>query len=155
MMNEVTFLTHLAKMINFMTCFHNQSGVFFQIKFHPGMKFNSFHPGMKLTCKQNFFHHGTSFIPGWDFILVTCKRTLKSSFRSQEISIFVFAFRGCLHVKIHPGMKLVPGRNHPCRSWNVSYCLHVFAEMKFHPGIKFTCKHNFFHPGMRFHLGCM
>ena len=44
--------------------------------------------------------------------------------------------RGCLHVKFHPGMKLVPGWNHPCLWWNVSYCLHVFAEMKFHPGMK-------------------
>ena len=25
--------------------------------------------------------------------------------------------------------------NHPCLWWNVSYCLHVFAEMKFHPGM--------------------
>ena len=32
---------------------------------------------MKLTCKQKFFHPETSFIPGWDFISVTCKRTLK------------------------------------------------------------------------------
>ena len=43
--------------------------------------------------------------------------------------------RGCLHAKFHPGMKLVPGRNHPCLWWNVSYCWHVFAEMKFHPGM--------------------
>ena len=40
--------------------------------------------------------------------------------------------RGCLHVKFYPGMKLVPGWNHPCLWWNVSDCLHVFAEMKFH-----------------------
>ena len=39
--------------------------------------------------------------------------------------------RGCLHVKFHPGMKLVPGWNHPCLWWNAS--LHVFAEIKFHP----------------------
>ena len=64
-------------MINFITCFHTQWEVFFQIKFHLGMKFYSFHPGMKLTCKQTFFHPGTSFIRGWDFILVTCKRTLR------------------------------------------------------------------------------
>ena len=43
--------------------------------------------------------------------------------------------RGCLHMKFHPGMKLVPRWNHPCVWWNVSYCLHVFAEMKFHPGM--------------------
>ena len=41
--------------------------------------------------------------------------------------------RGCLLAKFHPGIKVVPGRNHPCLWWNVSYCLHVFAEMKFHP----------------------
>ena len=37
-------------------------------------------------------------------------------------------------------------QNHPCLRWNVSYCLHVFAEMKLHPGMKKrkkkkTCKH--------------
>ena len=42
-------------------------GGFFQIKFRPGMKF---------TCKQKFFHTGTSFIPESDFVSVTCKRTL-------------------------------------------------------------------------------
>ena len=40
------------------------------------MKFFSFHPRMKFTCKENFFHPGTSFILGWDFILATCTRTL-------------------------------------------------------------------------------
>ena len=44
--------------------------------------------------------------------------------------------RGCLHVKFHPGMKLVPGWNHPCLWWNASYCLHVLAVMKFHPRMK-------------------
>ena len=29
-----------------------------------------------------------------------------------------------------------PGWNHTCLWWNVSYCLHVFAEMRFHPGMK-------------------
>ena len=51
------------------------------------------------------------------------------------MTVFI-SLRGCLHVKFHPGMKLVPGWNHPCLWWNVSYCLHVFAEMKFHPGTK-------------------
>ena len=41
--------------------------------------------------------------------------------------------RGCLHATFHPGMKIVSGRNHPCLWWNFSYCLHVFAEMKFPP----------------------
>ena len=49
--------------------------------------------------------------------------------------LFLF-FRGCLHVKFHPGMKLVRGWSHPCLRWNVSYCFHVFAEMKFHAGMK-------------------
>ena len=39
-------------------CFHTQWEVFFQIKFHRGMKFYWFHIGMKLTCKQNFFISG-------------------------------------------------------------------------------------------------
>ena len=47
----------------------------------------------------------------------------------------LYHLRGCLHAKFHPGMKLFPGRNHPCLWWNLSYCLHVFAEMKFHPGM--------------------
>ena len=38
--------------------------------------------------------------------------------------------------EISSRMKLVPGWNHSCLWWNVSYCLHVFAEMKFHPGMK-------------------
>ena len=52
-------------------------------------------------------------------------------------------FRGCLHVKFHPGMELVRGWNHLCLWWNVSYCLHVFTEMKFHPGMNWT------HPRMK------
>ena len=58
---------------------------------------------------------------------------------------------------------------HPCLWWNVSYCLHVFAEMKFHPRMnsyrderqgwysywdekkeKKTCKH--FIPGWNFKM---
>ena len=89
------------------------------------------------------------FTPGWNFIPVF--------------------LRGCLQAKFDPGMKLVPGRNHPCLWWNVSYCLHVFAEMKFHPGMnsslskrqewnfipgwkkeKKTCKH--FIPGWNFKM---
>ena len=46
-----------------------------------------------------------------------------------------FFIRGCLHVEFHPGMELVPGWNYPCLWWNVSYCSHVFVEMKFHPGM--------------------
>ena len=68
-------LTYQAKMINFIISFHTQWKVFFQIKLHPGMKFYSLDPGMKLACKQKFFHPGKSFISGWDFVSVTCKRT--------------------------------------------------------------------------------
>ena len=57
-------------MISFITCFHTQWEVFFQGKFHAGMKFYLFHPRVKLTCEQKSFHPGTSFIPGWDFISV-------------------------------------------------------------------------------------
>ena len=53
-----------------------------------------------------------------------------------QMSMEILPLRGCLHVKFHPGMKLVPEWNHPCLWWNVSYCFHVFAEMKFHPGMK-------------------
>ena len=74
-------------MINFIICFHTQWEVFFQIKFHPGMKFYSFHSGMKLTCKQKFFHPWTSFIPGWDFVSVTCKRTLRLLFTVIPFSL--------------------------------------------------------------------
>ena len=71
--NRLIFFTHQAsdfnnweKMRNFIICFHHtQWEVFFQIKFHPGMKFYSFHPGMKLTCKQNFFHLGMRFHLGY------------------------------------------------------------------------------------------
>ena len=76
--------------------------------------------------------------------------------------LFLFV-RGCLHVKLHPRMKLVPEWNHPCLWWNVSYCLHVFVEIKFHPGMKDgwdfilgwkkekkTCKH--FIPGWNFKM---
>ena len=34
-------------------------------------------------------------------------------------------------------VELVPGWNHPCLWWNISYsyCLHLFANMRFHPGM--------------------
>ena len=73
-----------------------------------------------------------------------------TTLKTSDSKFYLFYFRGRLHVKFHPGMKLVPGWNHPCLRWNASYCLHVFAKMKFHPGIKFhhgmtkekkTCKH--------------
>ena len=55
------------------------------------------------------------------------KTSLLQKQRSRSV------LRGCLHVKFKPGMKLASGWNDPCLWWNVSYCLHVFAEMKFHP----------------------
>lgn len=36
----------------------------------------------------------------------------------------------------NPGMNLVPKWNVPCQWWNASYCLHVFAGLKFHPWLK-------------------
>ena len=33
-------------------------------------------------------------------------------------------------------MNLVPKWNCPCQWWNASYCLHVFARLKFHPWLK-------------------
>ena len=67
----------IEKKWKILLCFyHTQWEVFCRIKFHPRRKFYSFHPGMKFTCKQKFFHPGTSFIRGWDFISVTGKRTL-------------------------------------------------------------------------------
>ena len=58
------------------------------------------------------------------------KSTLSNSvlLPDQNVSI-----RGCLHMKFHLGMKLILGWNHTCLWWNVSYCLHVFSEMKFQP----------------------
>ena len=90
--------------------FHIQWEDFFQIEFHPRMKFYSFHPGMKLMCKQKFFHYGTSFIPGRDFISIICKRTLK---QEQKI-LFTREFRpGIKRVEFHPGMKFDLKENLP------------------------------------------
>ena len=47
--NKVIISIIQKEMINFITCFHNQLEIFFQIKFHPGMKFR---------CKQDFFIKG-------------------------------------------------------------------------------------------------
>ena len=62
-------------------------------------------------------------------MLIFGKSEQKFSF-SSNFAIIVFCeifyfIRGCLHMKFHP-----------CLWWNVSYCLHVFAEMKFHPRMK-------------------
>ena len=40
-------------------------GGFFQIKFHPGMKFYSFHPGMKLFSYRDEFHPEMRFRLGY------------------------------------------------------------------------------------------
>ena len=40
-------------------------GGFFQIKFHPKMKFYSFHPGMKLFSYQDEFHPKMRFRLGY------------------------------------------------------------------------------------------
>ena len=73
-------LTYQAKIIFFLIFFYTKWEVFFQIKFHLGMK---------LTCKQKFFHPGTNFIPGWDFMSVTCKRTLIFAF---VIPCYIYLF---------------------------------------------------------------
>ena len=49
-------------MINFVICSHTQWEVFFQIKFHPRMKF---------TCKQNFFHPGMRLHLSYIYALLT------------------------------------------------------------------------------------
>ena len=42
----------------------------------------------------------------------------------------------CLHVKFHPGIKLVLGWNHPCLWWNVSHCL----QLDIMPTLSFCAK---------------
>ena len=89
-----------------------------------------FHLGMKcLRVFSSFFHTGMKFHFGKN----------------------VYTVKGCLHAKFHPGMKPVPGRKHPCLWWDVSYSLHVFAEIKFHPGINSSLskRRAKFHPGMK------
>ena len=74
-------------------------------------------------CKNTFFHR-TPLVAASGY------------FNFYIIRIIVlYPFRGCLHVKFHPGMKLVPRWNHPCLWGNVSYCLHIFPEMKLRPGM--------------------
>ena len=53
----------------------------FKLNFIPWWNSTLVSSRMKLTCKQKFFHPGTSFILGWDFISVTCKRTFKTQKR--------------------------------------------------------------------------
>ena len=83
-------------MMNLIIRFHNQLEIFFQTKFHSGTKFYPFHPGMKFKCKQNFFNPGTSFIPGWYFISVTCKHTL----RKVKMYFSLFLFRRCFNFRV-------------------------------------------------------
>ena len=64
------------------------------------------------------------------------KSLMTNEFESMKCYFFLmiriqWRLRRCLHVKFHPGMKLVPGWNHPCLWWNVS-C----KQMKFHSGVK-------------------
>ena len=139
--NRLTFFTYQASDFNNwekvrdLLCFHHtQWEVFFQIIFHPRMKFYSFHPEMKFTCKQKFCHPGASCIPGWDFISVTCQCTI----------------RGCFQVKFHPGMKssLSMVKCLLClMSLNVSFIVGWKTGMK--KGEK-TCKH--FIPGWNFKM---
>ena len=143
--NRLMFLTYPASDFNnwekweiLLYVFIILNGRFsFKLNFILGWNSTRFTSGWNSRVNRNFF------ILRWDFISVTCKRTL----------------RGYLHVKFHPGMKLVPGWNHPCLWWNFSYCLHVFFQIKFYPrmkfysfhlGMKLTCKQKFFHPGTSF-----
>ena len=87
----------------------------------------------------------------WSIIKILSSKCCPSNFYWQNALMYSFLnknagdtflyyilekCRGCLRVKFHPRMKLVPGWNHPCLWRNVSYFLHVFAEMKFHPAMK-------------------
>ena len=87
----------------------------------------------------------------WSILKILCSKCCPSNFYWQNALMYSFLnknagntftyyilekFRRCLRVKFHPGMTLVPRWNHPCLWWNVSYCLHIFAEMKFHPAMK-------------------
>ena len=118
----------------------------------------------------------------WSILKILCSKCCPSNFYWQNALMYSFLnknagntftyyilekFRGCLRVKFHPGMTLVPRWNHPCLWWNISYCLHVFAEMKFHPAMKDrdqilsrdekkkkkTCKH--FIPGWNFKMSML
>ena len=48
--------------------------------------------------------------------------------------LHIYAKRVFTH-EISSWYETYPGWNHSCLWWNVSYCLHVVAEMKFHPGM--------------------
>ena len=95
--DRLMFLTHQASDFNswerykFYLSFHTQWEVFFQMKFHPRMKFYSFHPVSR--GNRNFF------ILGWDFISVTCKRSLieKKSLFQRTIWLISFAKKQLLN----------------------------------------------------------
>ena len=81
------------------------------------------HPG---TIFLPYLFDRDEFIPRWNFISVkTCEQWETFHHRQGWF---------------HSGMKLVPGWNHPCLWCNISYCLRVFAAMKFHPGMKIRKK---------------
>ena len=79
-LNRLMFLTYQASDFNnwekweiLFYVFIIRNGRFsFKLNFIPGWNSTRFIPG----CKQKFVHPRTSFIRGWDFISVTCKRTL-------------------------------------------------------------------------------
>ena len=76
---------------------------------------------MRLTYKHKFFYPETNFTPGWDFISVTFKHTLRVRLHVTEM-------------KSHPGMiKFLFTREfHP-----------MMKRVEFHPGMKFNLKENF------------
>ena len=60
--------------------------------------------------------------------------------KSKTILPIMIHLRGCLHVKIYPGMKLVPGRNHPCLWWNVLTVCTFLSRWNFIPGWTHPCQ---------------
>ena len=65
-------------------CCHTQKGFSFELNFISGRNSTRFTQG-KSSRKNKYFHSGTSFIPGWDFISLTCNHNFKN--------IFTFWFR--------------------------------------------------------------
>ena len=55
-------VSRIDKKSQILLCFHTQVDVFFQTKFHSGMKFYSFHSGMTFTSKYIFFSFREAFM---------------------------------------------------------------------------------------------
>ena len=92
--------------------------------------------------EKKLTHHEISVSPCFSFtysfkLVYKCfvRLTFRNIYERYYLIFVRSSFRGCLHVKFYPGMKVVPEWNHPFLWWNVSSCLHVFAEAKFHTGM--------------------